>query len=206
MKKTILILVSFMLLLCTACGKENTPVEQVAEEQILNETDYTREFLSTEEKAFETASQVSGDEVLSKEDLTDNIALAYMIYSSRDQEHNKSTPIIVSDYKQENRDKLWEAYMIPAELENYALSINTESSNEYIVGIIKPKPSYNIKVADSIKLLRSGYIGELSDAHSLDKGAEYVEEVGDYMIVCFSPDAATLGPVLAEKVALKFGA
>ena len=203
MKRGLVCLCTLLCLFSTVACNKSEPVAENTEPQqeaLLSESQYTEEMLSREEVKIDMSIENADAEVASKEQLKNNISLAYLIYSTRSVTTNKENPIIVSSYTQEDRDKLWEAYIIPGELDNYAASISNEGNSEYIIAILKPNENYKVKVYEGIKLLRSGYVGGFSDSHSLVPEATYIKQVKDYNVLCLCPDAEQIGTALVNKI------
>lgn len=198
---SILFITLFVVMLNGCMQQSGDTVEPKDSTQYQTQEEYIAEMQAKEEKlSVQKDNQGGKASVVKPEQLEKNIKLAYLIYSTRDPRLNKSVPIYVSDYTTANKDGLWESYLLPEELENFALSVNIEGSEEYMVGIIKPIESYKLNVYESLKLLKSGYIGSLSDSHSLKVSGVYMAQVKDYIIYCICPNADKVGAALKESL------
>lgn len=164
----------------------------------LSKEDYISTRLSEETLTLNSSEDIYSS--VTEEQLRTNLDLAYLIYQTRDSVLNESVDIIVNDTTEDDRNKLWEGYIIPGELENYAVSIDTSTGNLYMTAILKPKESSKLNVYDSIKLLRSGYLGNLSDVHNYTITDTYVQEVNGYIVVCLNGDAVKVGNQICESL------
>lgn len=205
MKRFINLILPFILaslLVFSGCGqKQEAPVEESTGEQNMSQADYTADVLSREETLLENRGadeDISG--LVTKEQLDKNIELAYLIYSLRDPQTNRNNMIYVSDYASAYKERMWEAYLLPEELQNFAVSVNIDGSEEYMVGILKPKESYKLNVYESLKLLKSGYIGSLSDSHTLTAEETFMQQSGDYIVFCIGQQAEKMGTALCDKL------
>ena len=181
-----------------ACNNNQQQVQTSTEQRLLGAEEFKAEMLKS--TASKEAAMDKSLEKLSPEQLDGNIDLAYLIYSNRSIEQNQQNPLTVCGYTNEERDRLWEAYLMQSELTNFAASINNEGASEYIVAILKPNEFDKLKVYESIKLLRSGYVGGLSDSHSMTVDSTFTKQVGDYYILCMCPDAANLGNAISTQL------
>lgn len=176
------------LLVACLCVVNLVGCSKVEEQQVAVET--FENYKNTQEKAIEhnlalinTAKKVK--------DYEQNIVYGWAIKQARTAEENTTNPIILTDIN--NTDKLWEAYVIPKELEAYACSLKNTLNDVYIVEILKPKNEYIENVEKSIKLIRSGYIGGMTGQHKIEQKNVYTEKVGSCYIVCICPNAEQIG-------------
>ena len=133
------------LLVACLCVVNLVGCNKIEEQQVSVETFET--YKNTQEKAIEHNLALINTEKQVK-DYEQNIVYGWAIKQARTAEENTTNPIIITDIN--NTDKLWEAYVIPNELEAYACSYKNTLNDVYIVEVLKPKNEYIETVEKSI--------------------------------------------------------
>ena len=97
-----------------------------------------------------------------------------------------------------DEEELWQLYLLPSKLTNYAVYVDTTDNelSAIIIAEVNDREFFN----SSMSLVKSGFIGGLSDNNNIVVSGSYTNQVGEYDIVIFGENSDSYGETITSKL------
>lgn len=157
--------------ICVTVMRKNNntePIEDVVEQTEETTTDIQTEVMPVEEIDYNKELANIVDQVVGKENCTTT-----------------------------DKNDLWKLYLLDFQLEQYAVYLDVSDKLNAVI-IAKPAKNNETELDESISLVKSGFLGSLSDNNNVILTDSYVNQLGKYKVVVLGDNAKNLGEKAIE--------